>query len=165
MIGILLAVMLSATTPQGWELALAGPIEPMDPLRVAGLRTFGIGEAFVHVADTQDLAWYSFALDNQGPDFRWPARWRIGLVSSSGAIAWALEQAAITPEGRRVGIGGTFPVAGPADAFARKRFRGGSVRTVIFAAFPRGTDPSPAGVRLGRPGEQTGAAPPDPGAR
>ncbi len=157
MIPLVLAAIISTTTPEGWTLSLAGECQLPDPVAVGLLRRVGYAEAFVHIADTANRSWFSFALANPDSIFRWGARVRIGLLLNSGDTAWSTEQSAITPEARRYGIGGSFPVACEASRFQCQHFRKGAVCTMIFASFRRLDPDSVSGVRVAIPSLRSAA--------
>jgi len=147
LIPLLLAAALGCLLPSGEALWLAGPVT-VDAERAGLLRSFGLGEAFVRVADTPERLWLSFALAGAGP-FRWPAGLSLAVRLKDGRELWAGELAAITPEARLIHLGG-MPVSLPADALERRRFREHGICAVLFGSFPGSLIPGEiAGVRVG----------------
>lgn len=119
------------------DLKLAGRMDP-DPVTIAMLKATGMGDAFTHIWDTQgSRSWFSFACAED--TIRWPRGQNVWLRMKDGSETPALEVWAVTEEGRGIRLGDRGMLL--TDQVKRRRFRGGPVSAVLFAAFRSGIDP------------------------
>lgn len=137
MTALLLAAAIVCTTSAGHRLTLSGEINAPPGELVAVARPLGLAANFARVLDRPGL-WRWVALEQSDTEIvLWPAGERLALVTVAGDTLPATEQFASgpAPQGRPLDLGGSWGVPLVPHELWRKRFRGGTVQTVLMARF------------------------------